>query len=311
MGLKITASAPGRCGILGNPSDIYGGSVLSASIPARNTCTLHVGDSFVPLEDSRLWDAIVSRFPIENVRVEWHSEVPRSSGLSGSTAMTAATLACVLRARGDAIDLETASGLTEFAELVRDVECVSAGIAGGYQDAYMIAHGRTQLMDFAGKHPRQAGPFGTLTEISAPLPFLLITTGVERLSGSVHGPVIERWLNGETEVIEAMRYLPSLARLGAKCLANADHADLGVMMDENHRIVASLGGSGEAIDKLVLQAKKSGALGAKLAGAGMGGTVIALTTQPDDLEAKLRDFGYTRFMRPTAGPGVRFEPEPA
>ena len=40
----ITASAPGRAGIVGNPSDMYGGSVLSCSTYERAYCTLTPSD---------------------------------------------------------------------------------------------------------------------------------------------------------------------------------------------------------------------------------------------------------------------------
>ena len=36
----ILASAPGRCGLVGNPTDMYGGSVLSLSTRERAHCTL-------------------------------------------------------------------------------------------------------------------------------------------------------------------------------------------------------------------------------------------------------------------------------
>ncbi|GAG41883.1 unnamed protein product, partial [marine sediment metagenome] len=36
----ITYSAPGRCGIIGNPSDMYGGSVISCSTQERATVTV-------------------------------------------------------------------------------------------------------------------------------------------------------------------------------------------------------------------------------------------------------------------------------
>lgn len=221
--------------------------------------------------------------------------------------MLAATLACLLSWRGDAIDLDSHAGLTEFAEFVRDVERNEGGVVCGYQDAYMICHGGLQLMDFAGKHPVDRGPVGSLTQIEAPTPFLLVTTGVERLSGSVHGPVIDRWLRGEKDVVAAMEFLPSLAEAGAAALIRRDYAEVGRMMDENHRITASLGGSGEAIDALIARCKAHGATGAKLAGAGMGGTVIALAEDLDELETRLRADGFTKFLRPAAGPGVRFE----
>ncbi|MBC8065433.1 MAG: galactokinase, partial [Chlorobia bacterium] len=51
----------------------------------------------------------------------------------------------------------------------------------------------------------------------------------------------------------------------------------------------------------------SGALAAKLAGAGMGGTVIALGTDLEELERNLREMGYSQFMRPEIGPGLTIE----
>jgi len=302
---SFQASAPGRAGIIGNPSDIYGGHVLSCSVPTRATCRLTLGEDTVLPSDTRLWDAATKRYPLEGpVRVEWSTSVPRSSGLSGSTALLAATLACVLQARGETLDLDSASGKILYAELVRDIERHDAGIVCGYQDAYMIVHGGLRLMHFAGKHPTNGGPHATLESISAPLPFLLVTTGVERLSGSVHGPMAERWMSGESAVVDAIASISEMAIPGAKALQEGRYQDLGRLMDENHRLIAGLGGSGEPIDELIGHCKRLGAISAKLAGAGLGGTVIALTEDVDRLEAQLREAGYSRFIRPEIAQGV-------
>ncbi len=281
--------------------------MLSCSIPARAMCRLTLGRETKLPSDRRLWDAAVARFPIDGpVHVEWRTEIPRSSGLSGSTALLAATLACVSRVSGNDPDLDSPAGLVAFSELVRDVERNEAGIVCGYQDAYMIVHGGLQFLNFAGKHPVNPGPPGHLRSISSPLPFLLITTGVERLSGSVHGPMAQRWMDGEALVVESMNAITHLADEGLAALATEDWVGLGRAMDENHWLVANLGGSGEPIDLLIEQCKRHGAISAKLAGAGLGGTVIALTEDSYELEARLRTEGYTRFMRPEVAAGVEF-----
>jgi galactokinase/mevalonate kinase-like predicted kinase len=212
-----------------------------------------------------------------------------------------------MRARGQEPDLSSEKGRTAFAELLRDVELNDAGVKCGYQDAYMISHGGLRFMQFPGKHPVQGGPFGTTEALPPHLPFLLVTTGVERLSGSVHGPMIDRWLAGERAVVDTMIRLADLAREGREALIGADYTALGRLMDENHHLVAALGGSGEAIDQLIARCRHYGARGAKLAGAGLGGTVIALTEDADRLEQSLRGEGYARFMRPAIEPGVRYE----
>ncbi|MFI5386885.1 MAG: mevalonate kinase [Fimbriimonadales bacterium] len=314
------ASAPGRAGIIGNPSDIYGGVVVSCSVPARARCrlTLGTGEERFP-EDRRLWDAALNRFPIggldksdgldesdnaDSASVEWTTEIPRSSGISGSTALLAATLACVLAARGEAHRLEDK---VAFAELLRDIERHDAGIVCGYQDAYMIVHGGLQRMDFAGKRPDDPGTPARLRPIGADLPFLLVTTGVERLSGAVHGPMAERWMKGERAVIDGMERIADLGRAGAEALSHADWPQLAALMKENHQIIAALGGSGNEIDDLIQACGRNGAMAAKLAGAGLGGTVIALTHDPVELEHELRSEGYRRFMRPQIAPGLRLE----
>jgi galactokinase/mevalonate kinase-like predicted kinase len=298
----IEASAPGRCGIVGNPSDIYGGTVLSCSTPARATCRLTLG---VPTElpsDPTLWNAATARFPLDDVRVEWFSDVPRSSGLAGSTALLAATLACVLAARG-----ERPEANREFAELVRDIERNEAGVQCGFQDAYMAVHGGLQLMRFEGKSPDDVGPLGELESLASELSFLLVTTGVERLSGSVHGPVIERWRAGEANVRSAVAEVAELGEGGAQALRSGDWSELAKAMNRNQELIAGWGGSGDAIDRLVKDCLDSGALAAKLAGAGMGGTVIALGADLEELESQLRSRGYEQFMRPSIEPGLQFK----
>lgn len=286
---------------MGNPSDLYGGRVLSCSLGARATCRLTVGGEESLPEDRTLWDAAFGHFPVEGpCRVEWTTDISRSSGLSGSTALLAATVACLKMARG-----ETVTPDVEFAMRLRDVE--REKVVCGYQDAMMIVLGGLRLMDFAGKGPDVPGPLPTSRTIEAPLPFLLVTTGVERLSGSVHGPMIERWRQGDASVVKAMKALPDLAEFGAKALVEGDLKGLGELMDMNHRFVKSLGGSGEAIDALIARCKAHGALGAKLAGAGLGGTVIALTKNPENLEFALRHDGYSRFLRPEVAPGLTVE----
>ena len=303
----VRASAPGRCGVVGNPSDIYGGVVLSCSVPARAWCEIETGvDSILP-DDPTLWLAATKRFPIERGAVRWGSDVPRSSGLAGSTALLAATLACVLAARKESPDLESDEGRATFAELVRDVEKHDAGVQCGFQDAYMAVFGGLQRMKFSGKSPEDVGPLARMEGIHADLPFLLVTTGVQRLSGSVHGPVIERWLAGDESIKSAIDEITDLGRKGCAALLNEDLMTLASTMNRNQELIAGWGGSGEAIDRLVRDCMESGAMAAKLAGAGMGGTVIALSQDVELLQAKLAGLGYTQFLRPEIGPGLRYE----
>ncbi|MBC7315250.1 MAG: mevalonate kinase, partial [Chloroflexi bacterium] len=70
-----------------------------------------------------------------------------------------------------------------------------------------------------------------------------------------------------------------------------------------------LGGSGEANERMIRIALEYGALGAKLAGAGGGGTIIALHLQPEEMIAALRAAGCSAIFYPCITDGVRLEGE--
>lgn len=79
---------------------------------------------------------------------------------------------------------------------------------------------------------------------------------------------------------------------------------LGELMNENHRLVQELGGSGPQNDALIEAARKAGALGAKLAGAGGGGTVIVLTGDREGMVHVLRRAGAEQLLVPLATEGL-------
>jgi mevalonate kinase len=65
--------------------------------------------------------------------------------------------------------------------------------------------------------------------------------------------------------------------LGKTAVEKADWEALGKLMDENHELLKGMGVSDKELDDMADIARKNGAYGAKLSGAGRGGVVIALT----------------------------------
>lgn len=309
----VGASAPGRAGIIGNPSDIYGGTVVSSSIEERNRCWVRrTAENRWPQED-RLIKAAVTACGIDfPFQLKWHSDIPVSSGLSGSTSALASALLALSVLKSGERNLDPVGDKQQFAEWVRRTERYEAGIMCGFQDAHMIVNGGVQCMDFPGRFPitdRVDADFApvSLQPLHCDLPFLLITTGVERVSGSVHEPLAQRWLRGENLVKVAMERIGELGRIGTVALSNSDFDGLAAAMNENHHLVQELGSTGPEVDRLVSHCLQEGALGAKLAGAGMGGTVIALTNDVNELQTRLGGLGYTRFLKLNPQEGLRLE----
>ena len=78
-------------------------------------------------------------------------------------------------------------------------------------------------------------------------------------------------------------------------------------MNRNHALVRDLGGSGEANEAMIAAALAGGATGAKLAGAGGGGTILALTHDKDKTVAALRAAGAEAILFPSPQAGLTVE----
>jgi galactokinase/mevalonate kinase-like predicted kinase len=326
---RLVCSAPGRAGIIGNPTDMYGGSVLSCSVGLRACVTISSAPELVlvtqgqdcPIADRKDLQPRGDRFDVARAvldylrlpplacRVEYESEIPLRSGMAGSTALVVALLRGLLAWQGQGTQLH------HLAERARYVELNFLKVVCGYQDAYMCTFGGLNFMEFRGKQfyrRAEAELFATVEPLGAhvaQLPFVLAFTGVQHASGAVHKPIRERWLEGEAEVVEGYRRIAEIARAGKKALILEDWPQLGRLMNDNHAIQRGLGGSGESNERLISAALRAGAPGAKLAGAGDGGTIIALWPRPDsdELEEALRLAGASATYRLEVGQGVTIE----
>jgi galactokinase/mevalonate kinase-like predicted kinase len=233
--------------------------------------------------------------------------VPLGSGLAGSTALVVALLRALLAWRGDA-----AGPPHLLAERAREIERGHLGVTCGYVDQYQAVFGGCNHVDFRGKTPEGSHPtepFASVEPLDAPLPFVLAFTGRRHSSDSVHRPIRARWLAGEMPVRAAMERMAELGLAGKRALLERRFAELGRLMNENHALVRDLGGSGEPNERLIDAALAAGAPGAKLAGAGDGGTIVALWpfADPSRLEAALGRAGAAALYRPKREPGVRIE----
>ncbi|MCW3062169.1 MAG: mevalonate kinase [Capsulimonas sp.] len=329
----IIATAPGRCGIVGNPTDMYGGSVVSCSTAERATCTL-IGEKdeiritvggqsqdIVTQADLALRDddylnvarAVLLALEVQPgvtpaFHLEASTEIPMQAGLAGSTAILATIVGAVLAH----LDLRLNS--YEVAELVRKIEYDVLRCVCGFQDHYMATFGGLNFMDFRDKNSAMSQDYSTpyaTIEPLAPylqtLPFVLAHTGVKHHSGTVHKSIRDRWLEGELAVVDGYVDIARLARTGKKALLAHDWDLLAELMTRNHEIQRDLGGSGESNEVLIAAALGGGAMAAKLAGAGGGGTILALTLDPERTQKALLDAGADKILFPMPCRGLTVE----
>jgi mevalonate kinase len=121
-----------------------------------------------------------------------------------------------------------------------------------------------------------------------------------------HPEFVERTFTEIAEVVESAR----------NALEFGDLAGLGGLLDQNQELLRGLHLSTVEVDALCTIAKKAGALGAKLTGAGGGGCAIALV-EPEVADAVISAwdaagyFGFAARVAPTDHRSVAREPRHA
>lgn len=112
--------------------------------------------------------------------------------------------------------------------------------------------------------------------LGAPLPLTIIPSGISRSTmdqvNKVHAR-LARFPDSTRAIISAIQALCDEAQVA---LTSARWEDLGATFDASHELLGALGVSTPELDEICHFARKHGARGAKLTGAGGGGSLIAI-----------------------------------
>jgi glucuronokinase len=297
-----TNAVPARAGLVGHPSDAFAGAVLatpvrelSATVAVEASNGFVVGrESFPDLAsllntshrgESMLLTAATARLaswmrergaaPDDGFRMTWHTTIPRSAGLAGSSALVIAAL----RSLAAVWDIEIPDDVGP--RLALDVEVDLLGIAAGPQDRIVQWHGATLLMDF------ETVPCAVRV-VRPPEPIELLICWAHahhRPSHATHAPLQAR--RHDPDVGERMRALATLAREATAALEAGDVERLGSCMDAGFEHRRALVPLDRANVELVEQLRAHGAAATY---AGSGGAVVALGPDP----ARLQRWAYER-----------------
>lgn len=335
---------PARINILGNPSDAVEGdfATISAAVGLHAFAEIQASDQIVLEQRDRAGDGFETvaqqayqpdqiplpydgsldlckgainrlyryspefrkKIKARGVHIATWTEVPRQSGLGGSSLFVLLTLAG-LRAHYELDSLYHNDYI--LGELTQRVEAKELGITCGYADRYVPLFGGLAYIDYRGKlHQKKLHqePYSTYERLDPwvdQLPLVAVCSGVKRDSGDVHGrmrPLYiqehKHWVANGGEIppmVGWMRTAWETAWRGKIALLQRDWKTFGQLMNKNHHAVDEMmsysgfpNGAGEANNLLIEAALENGAFGAKLTGAGCGGSVFALT-QPGKEEA--------------------------
>lgn len=212
------------------------------------------------------------------------STIPIARGLgSGAAVSTAIT-------RAVAQHFSTELTADEVSRLVYEVERLHHGTPSGI-DNTVIAFERPVYF-VRGEGP-ETFAVGTALEL------VIADTGLASSTKEVVGAVRQAWQQSRDRYEDLFDRIGALVQQARRAIERGDVEQVGRMMDENHRLLQEMDVSSPRLDALVEEARRQGALGAKLSGAGRGGNVIALVSPEDgeNLHQELLLAGAQRVIR--------------
>ncbi|CAI5466083.1 unnamed protein product [Closterium sp. Yama58-4] len=161
--------------------------------------------------------------------LSYSTNIPRQVGLSGSSAIIAAALSCLLHH----YHLHHAIPVPVRPNLILEAES-RLGIAAGLQDRVIQTYGGLVFMDFNKPHLDAHG-FGVYHPMDPALlpPLQIIFAANPSDSGHVHSSVRARWQAGDVAVRQAMADVAALAEEGRDALVARDWGKLARLMDRN------------------------------------------------------------------------------
>lgn len=305
--MKFHSRVPVRIDFLGGITDCppfseeYEGAVINAGITKYIYATLELTTKNICLI-SKDFNAKVEASSIESLKLDGnldllkvcvkrfniksgltlvtYSDVPPSSGLGSSAALTIAVLAVLKKAMGEPIEAQ------EVAELAFNVERGDLVTFGGRQDQFGSALGGLNFLTFYGKNvgikqftntsTSNLQRLSTSTILELEKRLLLVYTGSSHISSDILRDMYKSYYQVGSETKEAMHKLRELADLGQEALVKGDLDTFGRLLNDNwywHKKLHPSCSSPE-LDDFYNFAIKNGAIGGKTCGAGGGGCMV-------------------------------------
>ena len=199
-------------------------------------------------------------------------DAPPGSGLGTSSTVMVALLTAMSKWKGVQMDPYA------LADLAYGVEREDLGISGGYQDQYAAAFGGFNFIEFHGRNNVVVNPLRIRRETINELQYnlLLCYTGNIHVSANIIKDQVSNYENNDTDAVKAMCEVKALAYAMKDELLKGNLNSFGRLLDygwqSKKRMSKKI--SNPQIDQLYDEAKKAGALGGKLLGAGGGGFLL-------------------------------------
>lgn len=251
-----TWSAPGKVFLFGEHAVVYGKPGIAMAIKPRVFVTVRKSKTAHHAKSPYI-DNCFDEMGVKG-SVYVNSQLPSSSGLGSSAAVTVATLSAI----ND--EFRKDHSLEEIADMAFSIE-------------KKVQKGRASPTDTS------VSTFGGLVFITGTSRRRLVPQNFQMVIGN---SMVSHNTSRMVEMVADLRKRqpdicePILDAIGSVAVAAMHHMSdaqqLGKLMNMNHALLEALGVGHPALSKLILASRDAGAYGAKLTGAGGGGCMVAL-----------------------------------
>ncbi len=208
----------------------------------------------------------LSHLPACTIRIT--STIPIAGGMGSGAAVSVAALRALSASVGHPLDE------AQISELVYESEKIYHGTPSGI-DNTVITY--SQPVYYVKGRPVE------ILKVKRPFTLVIADTGITSSTAEVVGAVRQAWEHDRQRFEQLFDAAGSIARAGREAIEVGTVDAIGPLMDDNHALLQQMGVSSPALDRLVEAARSAGAMGAKLSGAGRGGSMIALVA-PESAE---------------------------
>lgn len=246
-------------------------------------------DRIEDIQHPILRETLRLHWPGEPLEIASLADVPAGTGLGSSGAYTVGLIKALSLAKRMAT---TPGGLAEDA---CHVEIDVLGEPIGKQDQYASAHGGICAYTFHedGSVAVESLDLATATLDAMDNNFLAFYTGDTRSASGTLSDQVTRTESGDEEMLANLDRTKEIGLESRRLLEAGDLDRYGELLHEHweNKRRRSPGMTNERIDDLYTLARRSGAIGGKLVGAGGGGFLLVYTPRPDDTRTAMRAAG--------------------
>jgi D-glycero-alpha-D-manno-heptose-7-phosphate kinase len=299
------SKAPLRIGLAGGGTDVspysdqYGGAILNATV------SLYAKASIEPLSSNKIIVEALDRkerqefdyaaalpingaldllkgvynrihkeygMPETGFHLTTYVDAPAGSGLGTSSTLVVAILGAFTEM------LKLPLGEYDIAHLAYQIEREDLLLAGGKQDQYAATFGGVNFMEFYGGDRVIVNPLRIKLEYLHELEHNLVLyfTSTSRESASIIKEQVNNVNNKDVKSIDAMHQLKEQSRMMKEALLKGRLHEIGEILnygfEQKRNMAANI--SNNNIESIYAAARKAGATGGKISGAGGGGFMI-------------------------------------